>query len=102
MVDVASRSRTSSPWSARLVGQVLTATGLLAVLSALPIARAQYRPQASAVLLAMMAFAILRLPTGNIWDALLDPLLWAWAFITLAGNSWRRILGRRGKLPQAA
>ena len=35
MVDVASRSRTSSRWSARLVGQVLTATGLLAVLTAL-------------------------------------------------------------------
>ena len=35
MVDVASRSRTSSRWSARPVGQVLTATGLLAVLTAL-------------------------------------------------------------------
>lgn len=35
MVDVASRSRTSSRWAAGRVGQVLTATGLLAVLTAL-------------------------------------------------------------------
>jgi hypothetical protein len=75
---------------------------LLAALAALAIARAKYRPQASAVLLAMMAFAILRLPTGNIWDALLDPLLWAWALVTLAGHGWQRIMDKRGALPQAA
>jgi hypothetical protein len=27
----------------------------------------------------LLLFALLRLPTGNLWDALLDPLLWAWA-----------------------
>jgi hypothetical protein len=27
----------------------------------------------------LLLFALLRLPTGNLWDALLDPLRWAWA-----------------------
>jgi hypothetical protein len=28
--------------------------------------------------LALLLYAALRLPTGNVWDALLDPLLWLW------------------------
>lgn len=27
----------------------------------------------------LLLYALLRLPTGNLWDALLDPLLWMWA-----------------------
>jgi hypothetical protein len=57
---------------------------LLATGAALAIARHLYRPQAIAVLLATMSYAILRLPTGNLWDALLDPLLWGWALVALA------------------
>lgn len=34
---------------------------------------------AAAVLIAVLLFSLLRLPTGNLWDALLDPLLWSWA-----------------------
>lgn len=33
----------------------------------------------AALLAAVLLFSLLRLPTGNLWDALLDPLLWAWA-----------------------
>lgn len=33
----------------------------------------------AAMLIAVLLFSLLRLPTGNLWDALLDPLLWAWA-----------------------
>jgi hypothetical protein len=28
------------------------------------------------VVLAVLVFALLRVPTGNVWDALLDPWLW--------------------------
>lgn len=34
---------------------------------------------AAAMLIAVLLFSLLRLPTGNLWDALLDPLLWSWA-----------------------
>jgi hypothetical protein len=33
----------------------------------------------AAMLIAVLLFSLLRLPTGNLWDALLDPLLWSWA-----------------------
>ena len=36
------------------------------------------------VLVALLAFTLLRLPTGNLWDALIDPLLWAYAVASLA------------------
>jgi hypothetical protein len=51
------------------------------------------RPQVFAALGALTLFTLLRLPTGNLWDALLDPLLWAWAVLTLAiraRRSWER------------
>ena len=37
------------------------------------------RPYALVAVGALALFSILRLPTGNLWDALLDPLLWGWA-----------------------
>lgn len=43
-----------------------------------------------ALLGALVLFSLLRLPTGNLWDALLDPLLWAWALATLCRRGWRR------------
>lgn len=47
-------------------------------------------PHALAVLAGLALFSILRLPTGNLWDALLDPLLWGWACVSLAikGLRW--------------
>lgn len=74
---------------------------LLAVGSAAAFALGHARPQAFALLLAMIGFAILRLPTGNLWDALLDPLLWGWALVSLVGHGWRRWIGARSKLRPA-
>lgn len=37
--------------------------------------------------LAVMLFVLLRLPSGNLWDALLDPLLW----LVLQGYVLRRL-----------
>ncbi len=68
---------------------------LLAVGAAVALARGQARPRAFALLLATLSFAILRLPTGNLWDALLDPLLWGWALVSLAGHGRRRWSKRR-------
>lgn len=34
-----------------------------------------------AVLFSVALFAVLRLPTGNLWDALLDPFLWIWSLV---------------------
>ena len=66
---------------------------LLAAVGAVAIARGKARPQAYALLIGMLAFSILRLPTGNIWDALLDPFLWGWAIVALVAlvrSRWRR------------
>lgn len=43
----------------------------------------QARPQFFAALGALTLFTLLRLPTGNLWDALLDPMLWIWAVVSL-------------------
>jgi hypothetical protein len=64
---------------------------LLAMGAALALALGKARPQAFALLLAMMSFSILRLSTGNIWDALLDPLLWCWALCALVLNALKNI-----------
>jgi hypothetical protein len=50
-----------------------------AAVCAVAIVRGQAPGSASALLIGVMLFSLLRLPSGNLWDALLDPLLWAWA-----------------------
>lgn len=60
----------------------------------LAIARGHARGPAACLLGALALFALLRLPTGNLWDALIDPLLWAWAVAVLAASALRRS-GRR-------
>jgi hypothetical protein len=63
--------------------------GLLAgLLAALSLVFGAQRGAAFAVILSVMLFALLRLPTGNVWDALLDPLLWLWALFSLLAR-WR-------------
>lgn len=51
--------------------------------------RGRARPQALVVLGAVALYSILRLPTGNLWDALLDPLLWGWAVASLCARALR-------------
>lgn len=59
------------------------AAAVLACISALAAALAYYFRFAvsggAALMSAVVLFSLARLPTGNLWDALLDPLLWAWA-----------------------
>lgn len=64
---------------------------LLAVLCSVAIVRGRARAQSVVVLGALLLFAGPRLPTGNLWDTLLDPLLWAWALVSLASACWHRL-----------
>ena len=56
---------------------------LVGAAAVLAIATDQSRSAGFAVLLALMVFALCRLPTGNVWDAVIDPLLWLWAIFSL-------------------
>jgi hypothetical protein len=73
---------------------------ILAVLASLAcavaIVRGHNRRQALPLLGAFLLFSLLRLPTGNIWDAVIDPLLWGWAVIALAADGLRRLRRRLG------
>jgi len=60
----------------------------------LAIVRGHARGPAASLLGALALFALLRLPTGNLWDAVIDPLLWAWAVVALLAAALRRT-GRR-------
>ncbi|MEO8152672.1 MAG: hypothetical protein ABI605_06340 [Rhizobacter sp.] len=78
---------------ARGFGPEAALAGLLAGAAALfAIAAGKQRGAGFAVLLSLTLFALLRLPTGNVWDALLDPWLWLWAVFSLlarASSCWR-------------
>jgi hypothetical protein len=37
------------------------------------------RPTGTVLLVCVMAFTLARLPSGNLFDALLDPMMWCWA-----------------------
>lgn len=84
------------PHAAPLVALIAAAGCALAVF----LGRA--RPYALVALCALALFSILRLPTGNLWDALLDPLLWGWAVVSLSIKCVRWIAGQaRGRGQQA-
>ncbi len=58
---------------------------------------------AAALLTGVLLFSLLRLPTGNLWDALLDPLLWAWAVLSAVAFVARQVAGWRARpLPPLA
>jgi hypothetical protein len=67
---------------------------IIACACTLAIVRNHGRGIASAVLGAVVLFSVLRLPSGNLWDALLDPLLFGWAIAALLAGALRRT-GRR-------
>ena len=48
----------------------------------------------AAVLLALLGFSATRLPTGNFWDAMLDPWLWLWSIGRLLGFVYQRFRAR--------
>lgn len=76
------------------VGAPLAALAL-AVACSVGFLRGWARPQALVLLGAVSTFSILRLPTGNLWDALLDPLLWGWAVCALVTHRWRTVSAAR-------
>ncbi|NBW25283.1 MAG: hypothetical protein EBR89_07645 [Betaproteobacteria bacterium] len=45
-------------------------------------------------LVVLALFVLTRLPSGNVWDAVLDPLLWLYLHIHLAGRGWRSLRAR--------
>jgi len=71
---------------------IMATLGALAC--ALAIVRGEARSPAAAMLGAIALFSLLRLPTGNLWDAMLDPLLCGWAVVTLLASVLRKS-GRR-------
>ena len=64
--------------------------------------RGHARGSAASLLGAFALFSLLRLPSGNLWDAVIDPLLWAWAVVALLVAALRRT-GRRAsdRLPES-
>lgn len=60
------------------------------------------RPHALLALGALALYSILRLPTGNLWDALLDPLLWGWALVSLGIKAVRWLASKARRASQAA
>ena len=76
-------------------GFAATGVPVLAVLAsaacAAAIVRGSKRRQALPLLGAFLLFSLLRLPTGNVWDAVLDPLLWGWALSALGAAALRRL-----------
>lgn len=84
-------------WGFGPIGAPLLAL-FIAVACSVAAVRSYARSQALAILLAMAIFAVLRLPTGNVWDALFDPLLWGWAVASLGNKCWRWCLRSKGGL----
>jgi len=75
------------------IGVGLLATGL--------IARGVHRETAAVLLASAALFALLRLPSGNFFDAMLDPFLWCWAMWCLLSRASRRArLWHRQRLVQ--
>lgn len=74
---------------------------LLALACLAAVVRGRGRSQACAALGALLLFSLARLPTGNLWDALLDPLLWGWALLTLGAAALRALLRRRAPAQSA-
>ncbi|MFT3800200.1 MAG: hypothetical protein QM766_03190 [Burkholderiaceae bacterium] len=83
------------------------AAPLLALLAAagcvLALSRGVARERALVLLVALLAWSIGRLPTGNLWDAMFDPLLWLWSLASVCAAGWARWRqpAHRGARPEA-
>ncbi|KQU81383.1 MULTISPECIES: hypothetical protein [unclassified Rhizobacter] len=68
---------------------------VLSVLALAVIVRGRQAAAGWAVLLALTFHAVTRLPTGNLFDALLDPLLWLWALARCVALAFAVVSARR-------
>jgi hypothetical protein len=59
------------------------------------------RAASLAVLLSLTLYALCRLPTGNVWDAVLDPMLWLWSVCSLLARSVAWLRSTRARLRAA-
>jgi len=78
-----------------LAAPLLALCGALAC--ALAFVRGSGGRQHAALLGALVLFSLLRLPSGNLWDAVLDPLLWAWAVGAAVRQGLRRLARSRAR-----
>lgn len=78
------------PWFIYPLGYGVAALAVLLVLSVLLIALPASRNVGFAAVLLAVVFAFTRLPSGNLWDALSDPLLWLFAHGVLVRALWQR------------
>lgn len=75
------------PVSFYALGFSSMATGMIALLACIPWLWGGATTRVSWVGLALLlTFVLLRLPNGNLWDAVLDP--WLWAGLHLVGLRW--------------
>lgn len=82
-----------TPFTAPLFALLLAASCLLCI------TRGTAVGIAGALFAATVLFMLLRLPTGNLWDALLDPFLWAWAVLVCAKAARAPVRARPGTRP---
>jgi hypothetical protein len=86
------------PWGFDAV-QAPVAAVVLSVIALAVIVRGRQHAAAWAVLLALTFHAVTHLPTGNFFDALLDPLLWLWALARCVAVMIARLRGRATVAP---
>ncbi|MCA3239652.1 MAG: hypothetical protein ACK5RC_11655 [Curvibacter sp.] len=65
--------------------------GGLAALGLLPALLARERAMPVLWMAVLLLFILLRLPTGNVWDAVLDPMLWVWLQVDALRSLRRRV-----------
>ncbi len=78
------------PWFLYPWGYSAGAVAVLLALAMLLIALPASRSVGVAALLLAVVFVVTRLPSGNLWDALSDPLLWLFAHGVLVRGLWQR------------
>lgn len=78
------------PWFLYPWGYSAGAVAVWLVLAVLLIALPISRSVGVAALLLTVVFVVTRLPSGNLWDALSDPLLWLFAHGVLVRGVWRK------------
>lgn len=86
------------PWGFD-AAQAPVAAVVLSVLALAVIVRGRQHAAGWAVLLALTFHAVTHLPTGNFFDALLDPLLWLWAVARCVAFALTRLRGGTSAAP---